>query len=288
MTDCFLPLPVVGHKVMSSLHTNKDDREPHDTLKAHSGAKHCNPRGGAVPFSDFSNGRPGPVGGNTPVSTSPLPAEKTVCVVGPRRLQNQLMARFLEEQIGVTCLQLQKPSAPNLQAGRANGCVSLYLWDCSGTDLTSGIEDLNSVRKGTPLDGLLGMFNVGSLNPHDAAALDQGVRGIFFEEDSMEQIARGVSGMLDGELWLPRKMMAAYIVMKALTASPPMGPGEDLTPREREILLLIQEGRSNREISESLNIRPKTVKNHIHNLFRKINVSSRLQAALWANGDLRK
>jgi len=55
-----------------------------------------------------------------------------------------------------------------------------------------------------------------------------------------------------------------------------------LTPREREILEQITQGASNRQIAEALFISTHTVKTHLHNIFQKIDVSGRLQAALWA------
>lgn len=56
----------------------------------------------------------------------------------------------------------------------------------------------------------------------------------------------------------------------------------NLTKREYEILMLIAEGLNNREIGESLFISEKTVKNHVSNIFKKINVSDRTQAAIYA------
>lgn len=59
-------------------------------------------------------------------------------------------------------------------------------------------------------------------------------------------------------------------------------PGEELTPREFEILQCLADGRSNREIAVDLKISEKTVKNHLSNLFRKIDVNDRTQAVLYA------
>jgi LuxR family transcriptional regulator of csgAB operon len=55
-----------------------------------------------------------------------------------------------------------------------------------------------------------------------------------------------------------------------------------LTAREKEILILITAGDLNDEIAERLCISFHTVKNHVYNVFKKIGVSSRFQAALWA------
>lgn len=67
------------------------------------------------------------------------------------------------------------------------------------------------------------------------------------------------------------------------------GTGADasgLTRREREILDLISSGFSNQQIADELFISPHTVKTHLHNIFKKINVKRRLQAALWAAENL--
>ncbi|HCY85736.1 MAG TPA: hypothetical protein DHV36_11430 [Desulfobacteraceae bacterium] len=66
-------------------------------------------------------------------------------------------------------------------------------------------------------------------------------------------------------------------------------PGNDdtgLTRREKEILDLIASGFSNQQIADELFISPHTVKTHLHNIFKKINVKRRLQAALWAAENL--
>ena len=61
------------------------------------------------------------------------------------------------------------------------------------------------------------------------------------------------------------------------------GDVSNLTQREREILDLIAAGFSNKNIADELFISPHTVKTHLHNIFKKINVKRRLQAALWAS-----
>jgi DNA-binding NarL/FixJ family response regulator len=59
---------------------------------------------------------------------------------------------------------------------------------------------------------------------------------------------------------------------------------ERLSPRECEVLALVVEGRSNREIGEELGIARNTVKNHLHHVYTKLNVRNRTEAAAYAVG----
>ena len=59
-----------------------------------------------------------------------------------------------------------------------------------------------------------------------------------------------------------------------------------LTPQEKKVLILLASGFKNAEIAQKLFISEKTVKTHIHKIFKKIKVSNRLQAALWASKNL--
>jgi DNA-binding NarL/FixJ family response regulator len=96
----------------------------------------------------------------------------------------------------------------------------------------------------------------------------------------------GVKVILGGEYWISRKIVNEFILS---TNNHPKRRGHDgardreagLTQREMEILKLIAAGTPNAKIAEKLCISPHTVKTHIYNIFKKINVPNRLQAALW-------
>jgi DNA-binding NarL/FixJ family response regulator len=59
-------------------------------------------------------------------------------------------------------------------------------------------------------------------------------------------------------------------------------PGPELTPRENEVLALLADGMSNKEIAEELIISVKTVKTHVSNILQKLHLSNRNQARFWA------
>ena len=114
--------------------------------------------------------------------------------------------------------------------------------------------------------------------------LELGVRGIFYDDDGLDLFKKGVTSLLQGDVWFPRKVLFEYIREQPLQEIQAMSFHEDnfrLTPREEEILIMISSGKSNAEIAEELYISKSTVKTHTYNIFQKINVPNRIQAALW-------
>ncbi len=86
---------------------------------------------------------------------------------------------------------------------------------------------------------------------------------------------------LQGEL--EKRFPMPRILILETTAEDMAGDGlEALTGREKEILARVTEGMSNKEIASVLHISERTVKNHLSNIFRKLNVSDRTQAAILA------
>ena len=69
-----------------------------------------------------------------------------------------------------------------------------------------------------------------------------------------------------------------------LTPAVDTDPIHSLSPREREILALIAKGASNKELARDLNIAEATVKIHVQHILRKLNLSSRVQAAVYLAG----
>ena len=110
----------------------------------------------------------------------------------------------------------------------------------------------------------------------------KGVRGIFYNEDSLSNITKGVPAILKGEFWFSRNALIKFFLDPDQRSESAMEIRARLTTREEEILLLIRTGISNSQIAEKLFISRNTVKTHLYNIYRKLNVPNRLQAALWA------
>ena len=102
---------------------------------------------------------------------------------------------------------------------------------------------------------------------------------------AMQKIAiffpRAARAVLIGELWYPRHILAQFIDRKDTLPNPVDDTCVMLTRREKEIVFKLAEGYSNLEIARHFRISPHTVKTHTYNIYKKINVSNRLQATLW-------
>jgi len=113
--------------------------------------------------------------------------------------------------------------------------------------------------------------------------MDSGVRGIFYNNDPLRLISKGLCSVLQGDLWYSRKALTRCLMGRRSSADSPIHPAMyGLTFREKEMLACIASGYTVKAIAEELSISLHTVKTHIYNVYKKINVHNRLQASLWA------
>ncbi|MCE7575019.1 response regulator transcription factor [Aliivibrio fischeri] len=85
-------------------------------------------------------------------------------------------------------------------------------------------------------------------------------------------------------MWLSRKIISELIFTYREKQNAILSTSISLTTRESEILRLLASGASNLDISNSLFVSENTVKTHLYNVFKKLNVKNRLQAMMWAKG----
>lgn len=110
------------------------------------------------------------------------------------------------------------------------------------------------------------------------AALRAGAKGYLLKNVRGQELARAVRAVAGGETVLQEELarkLAAYWRQTAVAAG-------QLSPREREVLCLLTEGRSNKEIARALTLSLRTVEGHLGHIFAKLGVRSRTEAALYA------
>lgn len=120
-------------------------------------------------------------------------------------------------------------------------------------------------------------------SPQNAGAwLDAGAGGIVLETSTVEQWLDAIRQVERGETFLPREVARQVAASLALAGSSREPPVEPLTEREFEVLQLVAQGSSNKEIAQKLYLSVRTVEGHLANIYGKLQVKSRMEAALWA------
>lgn len=112
------------------------------------------------------------------------------------------------------------------------------------------------------------------------------IQGVFYRTDSLELIRKGIERLLDGDFWISRTLMTRMIDFYRRQQMNCYRPACGITQRELEIIGLLGSGASNNQIAERLFVSEYTVKSHLYNIFRKINVTNRMQAVNWARQNL--
>ncbi|WP_434588331.1 response regulator [Streptomyces sp. A5-4] len=111
-------------------------------------------------------------------------------------------------------------------------------------------------------------------------ALRAGASGYVYKDVDPDALAGAIRSVHAGHVLLQPEVADALLAQDDTLGG--TGRGSTLTEREREVLTLIADGRSNREIARALVLSEKTVKTHVSNVLMKLDVSDRTQAALWA------
>jgi DNA-binding NarL/FixJ family response regulator len=146
----------------------------------------------------------------------------------------------------------------------------------------NGVEATRRIVQASPRIGIL----VLTMLEDDAsvfAAMRAGARGYLLKGADQADVLRAISVIAHGEaIFSPsiaQRLMQYFANMQPML---PQAAFPDLTDREREILGLIALGKSNAELAEELVLSPKTVSNHVSNIFSKLQVVDRAQAVLRA------
>ena len=110
-----------------------------------------------------------------------------------------------------------------------------------------------------------------------------GASGYVLKDAESSSLVKAIRNVFNGDSYIHPSLATALV--KEFNRSGKMEEEckrERLTRREYEVLILIAEGRNNKEIADNLFISEKTVKNHVSNIFKKIEVNDRTQAAIYA------
>jgi DNA-binding NarL/FixJ family response regulator len=141
-----------------------------------------------------------------------------------------------------------------------------------GIPSLNGLEAAAKIKREVP-DVKILMLTMYENEEYIIKALQIGASGYLIKKSAPDDLINAIYAAMEGEIFLSPSISTKVIsslIRKTAKTDEPKGKVSRLTPREREILQLIAEGLSNREIAEKLFISPKTVKVHRFNLMEKL------------------
>ena len=144
----------------------------------------------------------------------------------------------------------------------------------------NGIEVLEEIKR-QKLDVKVLILTVHNEVEYLLKAVDIGVDGYILKESESAVLKKAINMVVNGESYIQPKLIP-LLNNRLMARDSDKDKVELLTQRELEVLTQVASGMINKEIATSLCISERTVKNHISNIFKKIEVSDRTQAAVFA------
>lgn len=144
----------------------------------------------------------------------------------------------------------------------------------------NGIEVLEEIKR-RDIDVKVLILTVHNEIEYLMKAIEIGVDGYILKDSESSELKKAINLIIGGESYIQPKLIPA-LNKRLVTRDIDKDKINSLTDRELEVLIQVANGMFNKEIATTLNISERTVKNHVSNIFKKIGVSDRTQAAVFA------
>ena len=161
----------------------------------------------------------------------------------------------------------------------------IVLIDATMADVANIVRDVRRHAK----DVKVVVITLGETEAEITQLAEAGVAGYVLPDGSLDDLLIAIQSAVRGELYCPprvafsllRRVGALAAALSQDLAAEPHNPFDALTRREREILGLVDQGMSNKDIARHLGIELATAKNHVHNILEKLHVHRRIDASTW-------
>ena len=194
----------------------------------------------------------------------------TVLIADDHALMRDGLRAILEREGGIEVVATASNGRETvLEARRLN--PDIVLMDIVMPEL-SGIEAAAQIRDHCESTRVI-ILSMHSTVEHIFRALQAGAMGYLLKGSAGSEVVEAVRAVHAGRRYLTRKVSDVVVdgYVREHRASSPL---ESLSPREREVMLLVVEGRSSREIADALHLSPKTVETHRSRLMEKLGVEN--------------
>lgn len=173
-----------------------------------------------------------------------------------------------EASNGVECLDKLNTYSPDVLL------LDINMPEMNGIEVLEKMKDANSKIK-------VLILTVHNEMDYLMKAVEIGVDGYILKDSESSELKKAISAVKDGENYIQPSLIPA-LNNQLVNRDTDKDKISSLTNRELEVLVQVANGMFNKEIAMNLNISERTVKNHISNIFKKIDVSDRTQAAVFA------
>jgi DNA-binding NarL/FixJ family response regulator len=202
-----------------------------------------------------------------------------VLLVDDHELVRQGIAAMLTGSPDLKVVGEAKTGREALEVARRE-LPDVVLMDVRMPDM-DGLEATKRIKEERPRTAVI-MLTMHDNPSYLRDAVRAGAAGYLLKDVSKDELIDAVKQVATGGAFIESQMLKGMLSEMKPTSRGESPAAKNLTKREREILALVAEGMSNREIAEKLVLSPETVKSHVAAILEKLNVSDRTQAAIYA------
>lgn len=209
-----------------------------------------------------------------------------IAIVGPNTMQNRLMVSFLQLNLQMDSVEYSSQSLEEIYEKEEPTALFLFDAQAIGLSVLTRYLSMDTVKAASSSNSHAVIYNVDPCEITQEQHLDCALHGVFYMDEPLKNIGQGIESILEGHHPNAAKTISEYISDRKTAITLKGELSEELTAREKEVLAKIHSGNSNKTIAEDMGISFHTVKCHVYNIFRKIGVSNRHRASLWAAHNL--
>ncbi|MHB1192986.1 MAG: LuxR C-terminal-related transcriptional regulator [Longimicrobiales bacterium] len=195
---------------------------------------------------------------------------------------------------GITALLNQHPDLKVVAEGANGGTLTVGVVSPQVVLLDLGLRNGDSLRVAEHVkrdfpEAKIIVMDLLPVHEEIVEFVNAGVSGFIMKDATLDDLVEAIRAVADGAHVLPPQMtgtLFSQIARDAVSKGRPRAlDAVRMTPREREVINLIAEGLSNKEIARRLHIATHTVKSHVRNIMEKLMLHTRLQIAAYAHGE---
>lgn len=202
-------------------------------------------------------------------------AKQHIAICSPNSgLQTSLLVKLIGEETKTPCVAYTSlKDVPQK--------TTLLLIDCNNQSMEVLRNIAKQFQERVNGNSSGALFNAEYETEHENLLDWPCISGLFYVDTDEEQLIRGLKCLLAGDYWVPRRLLHHFMDKNRRPPSSVARPRAKLTRREKQILQFIHEGATNLDISAHLEVSEHTVKSHLYNVYKKIGVRNRMEAANW-------